>query len=173
MVRVCRKCKQSLPLEMFGKDKIQKDGLRTRCKQCDVEAARKYRAANPEKSRENTRRWRMANLEKAREYDHIYQKNNPDKNRRKGHLRRARIKGNGGGTYTKSDWDLILWIYDNRCLMCGAEFLPKHLTVDHIISIVNGGTNDPGNLQPLCHNCNCRKERKNLDLRDVRDRDWC
>jgi len=29
--------------------------------------------------------------------------------------------------------------------------------VDHIIPLSRGGTNDPGNLQPLCHSCHSTK----------------
>lgn len=31
------------------------------------------------------------------------------------------------------------------------------LSVDHIVALVNGGTNDPDNLQILCKSCNSRK----------------
>jgi len=37
----------------------------------DRESARKYRAADPERVRENWRRWRAANLEKAREGERL------------------------------------------------------------------------------------------------------
>ena len=38
------------------------------------------------------------------------------------------------------------------CELCGQ---PSD-TVDHIISIADGGTNDPNNLRPLCRGCNSR-----------------
>lgn len=32
--KICSKCKRELPIEMFNKDKIQKDGLYCSCKEC-------------------------------------------------------------------------------------------------------------------------------------------
>lgn len=41
-----------------------------------------------------------------------------------------------------------------RCAQCGDL---ERLTVDHIQPIAQGGTNDIGNLQILCHSCNVKK----------------
>ncbi|MCS6958687.1 MAG: HNH endonuclease [Pseudanabaenaceae cyanobacterium SKYGB_i_bin29] len=41
-----------------------------------------------------------------------------------------------------------------RCCSCGAT---KDLTIDHIIPLAKGGTNDISNLQTLCLSCNARK----------------
>lgn len=40
------------------------------------------------------------------------------------------------------------------CAECGAT---GDLTVDHIVPVSAGGTNDPANLQVLCRPCNSRK----------------
>jgi 5-methylcytosine-specific restriction endonuclease McrA len=54
-----------------------------------------------------------------------------------------------------------------RCQHCDRPFpaqgTPKHLEVDHILPLSQGGTNDLSNLQTLCRRCNRRK-------RDRRDR---
>lgn len=42
------------------------------------------------------------------------------------------------------------------CVKCGK---PAD-TVDHIIPMSRGGTNDPDNLQPMCWDCNRRKGAK-------------
>jgi hypothetical protein len=45
-----------------------------------------------------------------------------------------------------------------RCVVCGASAADGvSLHVDHIVSIYNGGTNDPENLQTLCAPCNLGK----------------
>ena len=45
-----------------------------------------------------------------------------------------------------------------RCVVCGASAADGvSLHVDHIVSVYNGGTNDPGNLQTLCAPCNFGK----------------
>lgn len=49
----------------------------------------------------------------------------------------------------------IIFSRDNwRCVLCGSE---KNLTVDHIKSVYQGGTNDYDNLQTLCNRCNAGK----------------
>jgi len=40
------------------------------------------------------------------------------------------------------------------CQHCGVE---SGLTVDHVIAVINGGTDDDANLQLLCRSCNSRK----------------
>jgi hypothetical protein len=41
-----------------------------------------------------------------------------------------------------------------RCRICGAD---RTLTVDHVIAVANGGTDDDGNLQLLCRSHNSQK----------------
>lgn len=40
------------------------------------------------------------------------------------------------------------------CSLCGSS---EQLQVDHVIAVVDGGTDDEANLQPLCRPCNRRK----------------
>ncbi|KKL28059.1 hypothetical protein LCGC14_2378930 [marine sediment metagenome] len=42
----------------------------------------------------------------------------------------------------------------NKCLICNSK---ENLTIDHIISIYRGGSDDYNNLQTLCNSCNARK----------------
>jgi len=44
-----------------------------------------------------------------------------------------------------------------RCNSCGAT---TDLTVDHIVALANGGTNDLSNFQTLCRSCNSRKQHQ-------------
>lgn len=43
---------------------------------------------------------------------------------------------------------------EGRCRRCGST---KNLSVDHIIPVKNGGTDDMDNLQTLCRKCNSQK----------------
>ena len=41
-----------------------------------------------------------------------------------------------------------------KCVRCGSG---EKLTVDHVVPMVRGGTNDIDNLQTLCKSCNSKK----------------
>ncbi len=43
---------------------------------------------------------------------------------------------------------------EHKCRQCGAE---KNLTIDHIVPLAKGGTNELNNLQILCRSCNSKK----------------
>lgn len=51
-----------------------------------------------------------------------------------------------------------------QCQSCGKTHQETQLTIDHIIPLAKGGSNDISNLQTLCFNCN-RQKRHHLDAR--------
>jgi 5-methylcytosine-specific restriction endonuclease McrA len=51
---------------------------------------------------------------------------------------------------------------DKKCLKCGTT---NKLTIDHIVPVSRGGSNDEENLQILCEDCNSRKGDHILDYR--------
>jgi 5-methylcytosine-specific restriction protein A len=57
----------------------------------------------------------------------------------------------------------------HQCSHCGAGPAQAELTVDHIIPLAQGGTNDLSNLQVLCRRCNSTK-RHGFDTK--RDRQF-
>ena len=44
-----------------------------------------------------------------------------------------------------------------KCVICGNNAQNTMLEVDHIIALVNGGTDEQSNLRTLCHDCNLGK----------------
>ena len=56
----------------------------------------------------------------------------------------------------KQRW-LILKRDGFKCKVCGATQEQSPLTVDHIIPVSKGGTNDENNLRTLCSECNLGK----------------
>ena len=54
--KYCYDCKQSLPLDMFYKNKHTKDGLQSLCKKCSYLRMRKYQQSHPEKVQEYSKR---------------------------------------------------------------------------------------------------------------------
>lgn len=54
---------------------------------------------------------------------------------------------------------LVLMKSDKRCCHCGCFFDYKHkFTIEHVIPISKGGTNEMSNLVALCENCNKEKD---------------
>jgi hypothetical protein len=62
-MKTCTKCKETKPLECFGKHSITSDGLRSECKQCKTAARKAYRqtsagqAARRRDNQQNKARW--------------------------------------------------------------------------------------------------------------------
>ncbi len=57
----------------------------------------------------------------------------------------------------KSQW----WknrIGQGVCHYCGGRFVPKELTLDHVLPIVRGGKSSKGNCVAACKECNSRKQ---------------
>ena len=55
--------------------------------------------------------------------------------------------------------------YVHRCIRCGKSEPEIKLTVDHVIPITKKGSNDIGNIQPLCYSCNASKQNRIMDYR--------
>ena len=43
---------------------------------------------------------------------------------------------------------------NGKCAICGKPVMYKKMTIDHIVPISQGGTNEFSNLQLACHSCN-------------------
>lgn len=138
------------------------------------ESLRKYYQENREKiiakSREYWEQHREYTIDYGRQYyeknrDTILEKrrDNPIISRVYCHKRRA-LKSNSTGQFTKLEWENLCQQYDYKCLRCGQV---KPLTVDHVIPLTKGGTNDIGNIQPLCYSCNSSKRSKSTDYREA------
>lgn len=61
------------------------------------------------------------------------------------------------GTIHPRVWESIKARFGYMCPACALEEPDIKLTIDHIIPVSKGGTNDASNLQPLCRLCNSRK----------------
>jgi hypothetical protein len=70
------------------------------------------------------------------------------------YTRRHRRMQQNGGYHTEKEWRVVCAAYNWRCAACKKR---RPLTKDHIIAVVQGGTNDITNIQPLCRSCNSKK----------------
>jgi 5-methylcytosine-specific restriction endonuclease McrA len=130
-----------------------------------IPAERARYAANPEPLREARRRWRREQPERYKAVQKRYYLSNRDAIQAANHRRRVQIRTSG--SYTAADWQAIKTTQQYRCLMCGRVEPDIRLTVDHIVPVSAGGSNEASNIQGLCKPCNSRKGRNTLDLRAV------
>jgi 5-methylcytosine-specific restriction endonuclease McrA len=79
-----------------------------------------------------------------------------------GDIRRVR-ELNATGSHTEAEWLWVLHWFGGRCARCGSA---EQITKDHIVPIVNGGSQFSTNLQPLCRPCNSWKGARSIDFRD-------
>jgi HNH endonuclease len=92
---------------------------------------------------------------------------------RKDSRKRKARKRNAAGSFTEHEFLALKVFYGNKCLCClRSEDLLRALELrivpDHVVALAKGGTNDIGNIQPLCHGkggCNNRKGVKHEDYR--------
>lgn len=205
-LKECARCNGIKPIEQFAKRKASSDGLRSWCKECqsaykkeyrsdpknaatEQAQSRKWRRANPERSRELARewseqnperkrelkrRWHLANKEsenaKANERMKIWARENPERHRNNAANRRAREAG-APGRFTKEQWIILKDLCEFRCVICGRE---KKLCRDHIIPLTHDdATNWISNIQPLCKRCNSAKQDiDRTDYRPAEAREW-
>jgi hypothetical protein len=58
---------------------------------------------------------------------------------------------------------------NHACRYCGAAAPDAKLTVDHVLPVTLGGTDEPGNLVAACFDCNSGKAASNPDAPIVAD----
>jgi 5-methylcytosine-specific restriction endonuclease McrA len=80
-------------------------------------------------------------------------------NRRK---RRA-AKNASGDRFTAQKFEALCSDYGYACLCCGVT--GRRLEADHVIPLTKGGSDDIGNIQPLCGECNRHKFTAIIDYR--------
>jgi 5-methylcytosine-specific restriction endonuclease McrA len=78
------------------------------------------------------------------------------------HKRRAVRIGYSGEYFTEEEWLALLEECGGRCLSCGTA---EDLSADHIVPLCLGGSNEIGNIQVLCCECNCLKADSVVDYR--------
>lgn len=76
-----------------------------------------------------------------------------------GRHRRRALKRNAGGVFTAGQIEAIYRAQRGRCACC-SEKLNGRFHRDHRTALANGGTNDIGNIELLCGQCNLRKGAK-------------
>ncbi len=105
-----------------------------------LDRIKKYREDNKERMAYIYKNWKNANKDKCASYRRA---------------RRAR-KHEATGTHTIDDINNLFKLQRKKCASCNKS-ISKYYEVDHIVALVNGGSNDKSNLQLLCMTCNRSK----------------
>lgn len=172
LTKPCRICGETKALDLFSRRAGSADGYRTDCKACVVQRTtgrdrraynRAYREANAERLAEYARRhpatrtpewwraYREANREAMLATEARYRRANRDKEAARRHERRALPMDDAA-----REWIRILLA--DPCAYCGGA----GGTVDHIVPVKHGGTNDWTNLTAACGSCNSSKRTRPL-----------
>lgn len=168
----CQSCGETVTRQ--GK-KVPKDllceGCRSNAKAARAAAkaeAKAARGATPrppavwntrEYARAYHRKYAEANRERINELSRAWGKRNPEKKQANAATRRS-----NGGRMTGEEWVALKAEFGNVCVCCGAS---GKLEADHVIPVVQGGTGDVENIQPLCRRCNAAKHATAVDYRPM------
>lgn len=186
VIKICARCKRILVAnEMnFGKDKRIKNGLKGACKNCRrIEGGKYYKENKDEINKKHKqyyeenkdwfkeyhenydRQYYEENKEKIKEQSKKYREENPHIYFNSGNKRRQ-LEENQGEGITKDQWLEMMEFFNWRCAYSGIEFSwhneERDRSVDHIISLNKGGTNEIWNLVPMCMRYNNSKHTKDM-----------
>lgn len=173
-MKTCSRCLTEKPLADFGRHSQTRDGLKSRCRECNAAEARAYSAANvekvkasratayaanPEKVKARTRAYFRANRESALAARKRYRDGNPEVAKRSNRKRRA-LKNGCEGTLSLGIERKLLERQRYRCVNCRADLRKSGHHLDHIKPISKGGRNEDSNVQLPCPPCNLSKHAK-------------
>jgi len=187
-MKICYKCKRELPVDLFGKCKIKKDGLDIWCKECKSENSKQYYKVNRVSLLQTSKEYQHNNIEKVLNYSRNYRKENlPKVNKGAGKYRSEnkpkvaaasrkwrqenKIRVNIlcqrsqarrkllPSTLTAGQWADAKLYFDNRCCYCGRKL---SLEMEHWVPVTNGGGYVESNIIPACKSCNCSKNNSDF-----------
>ena len=183
-MKTCSSCGIEKSFESFNKNKRNKDGLESQCRDCRNAYKRRYRKTEhgqvkvreyreKSKEKEMERNRKRYKTEEYKEYQREYRKENKDRLRElkrnwdkenkmfyeiRNHIYFAEKKG------LVVDWDEekykeMIETFGNKCCLSGVE---EDLHVDHFIAIETGHAGTyKGNMIPLSGELNQSKSNKN------------
>jgi 5-methylcytosine-specific restriction endonuclease McrA len=135
MLKTCTKCHEVKPLSEFSKDVSSRDGKQHRCKECAKVAHRNYKASYKGKAVQALSNSRADK----REAEKLL--GNPIKD-------------------TLNSEQIAFVLSTGECIYCKTDLSYKDATIDHVISMRNGGENTYENIVCACGTCNRRKNDK-------------
>jgi 5-methylcytosine-specific restriction endonuclease McrA len=191
-LKYCPRCKQTLEISSFHRNRAQRDGLETYCKVCknsyiklnrnkdkDRERYLKYYPLHKDEYSARGKKWHEENREEhnamslenyARNKTRFHERAKKRLKERPEycaaqHSKRRALRTKNGGSFTSQEWKALKEQYDYTCLRCKQREPEIELTADHVISLKHGGTSYIENIQPLCRSCNSWKSDRYIDYR--------
>jgi hypothetical protein len=169
--RQCTQCGEWYPgtLEFFHSDAQKRDGISSRCKQCDYAGLKRWRHDNPDKQKAKARRERLKDPERRREMGRVYLRKHPERGKVRYQRRQARKRGLPD-TLTREEWAFSLDYFNDCCAVCSRPRGLWHtIAADHWIPITDADC--PGtvaaNIIPLCHGIEgCNQSKSNRAAAD-------
>jgi 5-methylcytosine-specific restriction endonuclease McrA len=164
--RACTKCGEVHPLESFRAIKNGKDGRHAWCRPCENVANRTYYLKRAERAREvareryarqrdeilaKTHKYRAENPDASREVCKRWRAKNPEASRRLARERHARLKG--APNIEKIDRAYVFAREGGRCHICGKK-IQNDITLDHLVPLSKGGDHTHANLRIAHRACN-------------------
>jgi HNH endonuclease len=137
--KVCNRCEEWQPLTEYHKHWRYAYGLNLYCKECDLQAKKKY--FQTEKGKNNAHRASAKRRSRKKQAKYIPYDRVAILRRDKYTCQICKIKVHDRST---GNWNT-----------------PNKAHLDHIISLENGGETREENLQVLCRTCNLEKSAKN------------
>lgn len=151
----CSTCNDLKSINSFRKNSYSKDGLRSKCKDCDSKTNEKYRLEKADIIKNSKEKYKHKEIKTKA----IYRKNNKEKLRNDLHIRRLKEGAVSDGTVTSKSIAEKYEIQQGKCVYCLTK-LEKNFHRDHIIPISKGGGHTIANIQLLCPKCNMKKGSK-------------
>ncbi len=130
-----------------------------RCKPCRRKTLAAWYASNPQRQLDAKHRYQANHPERVAKQRSDYKSLRSTKLKEVLYLSRARTNGVPAvNPWTEMDyWQLFHIAQAARCALCGRMNDDAPLTVDHIVPVSKGGSDDRDNIQLLCLSCNSRK----------------
>lgn len=175
----CATCEQIKSTDDFDLDTRAIGGYSSQCKKCRSPIINRWQKSNYQNVLMASRKWKKNNREHVQAYssryhqDHKEERNaylrgwyrrNPGMYKIYRQQRDARERG-AAGSFTPEQLQARIDFYGGRCYLCGCNWylLPKEdQTIDHVIPLIQGGSQWPANLRPACRSCNSSKGRSNI-----------
>lgn len=127
-----------------------------RTKEQHAEKAKRMWAKHREKRSAENKAAYAKNIEYHKARAKAWMQANPERVRQR-NLLRWHLKRSLAGNFSKLDLDRIRSEQRDKCAFCKTK-LSGRGSLDHIVPISKGGTNEPRNLQWLCKPCNSSKQ---------------